>query len=144
MRKFTAMFLLLCLCTISFFGCLSTQHYEGATAGAIIGGVSGALLDKRNHWRGGAIGAGLGAILGATIVDVASKGSREAYDSGKRVEYRTEDNRGYYVAEPITDYYYKDPNTKCRKVSEKIYENGKIVKDTVKEICESTKTERYY
>lgn len=125
-------------------GQLSYQHYEGAGAGAIVGGVAGALLDKKNPWRGGVIGATVGAVFGATIADISIRGSREAYQTGRPVEYRTEDGRGYYRAEPTTDYYYKDPYTKCRKVSEKIWENGKLIRDTVKEVCESEKRERSY
>lgn len=123
---------------------IGQHHYEGAGAGALVGGIAGALLDRKNPWRGGVIGAGLGAVLGATIADISRKGSREAYESGRPVEYRTEDGRGYYRAEPTGDYYYKDPYTKCRKVSEKVWEDGRLVKDTVKEICESEKTERRY
>lgn len=125
-------------------GQFQQQHYEGAGAGAVVGGVAGALLDKKNPWRGGVIGAALGAVFGATIADISTRGSREAYQTGKPVEYRTEDGRGYYKAEPSSDYYYKDPYTKCRKVSEKVWEDGKLVKDTVKEICESEKQERSY
>ncbi|MCS7163783.1 MAG: glycine zipper 2TM domain-containing protein [Thermodesulfovibrio sp.] len=123
---------------------LQRQHYEGAAAGAVVGGVAGALLDKKNPWRGGVIGAGLGTVFGATIADISIRGSREAYQTGKPVEYRTEDGRGYYRAEPTSDYYYKDPYTKCRKVSEKIWENGKLIKETVKEVCESEKHEKTY
>lgn len=125
-------------------GQLQQQHYEGAGAGAVVGGIAGALLDSKNPWRGGVIGAGLGAVLGATLADISVRGSREAYQSGKPVEYRTEDGRGYYRAEPVSDTYYKDPYTKCKKVSEKVWENGKLIKDTVKEVCESEKQERSY
>ncbi|WP_028844336.1 glycine zipper 2TM domain-containing protein [Thermodesulfovibrio thiophilus] len=125
-------------------GQLSQYHYEGAGTGAVVGGAAGVLLDKHNRWRGGVIGAGLGALFGATLADISVRGSREAYQSGGPVEYKTEDGRGYYKAEPASDYYYKDPSTKCRKVSEKVWEDGKLVKDTVKEICESEKQERIY
>ena len=127
-------------------GCVTLQqhHYEGAGAGALVGGVAGALLDKKNPWRGGVIGAGLGAVFGATLADISTRGSREAYQTGRPVKYRTEDGRGYYRAEPASDIYYKGPHTKCRKVSEKVWENGKLVRDTVKEICESEKQERIY
>ncbi|MCX8034013.1 MAG: glycine zipper 2TM domain-containing protein [Thermodesulfovibrio sp.] len=143
MKKIAFILVVLMLFTISC-GQLQQQHYEGAGIGALVGGVAGALLDKKNPWRGGVIGAGLGAVLGATIADISKRGSREAYQSGRPVEYRTEDGRGYYRAEPTSDYYYKDPYTKCRKVSEKVWEDGKLVKDTVKEICESEKQERSY
>ncbi len=140
--------LALVLALLMFFtwscGQLQTHHYEGAGAGAVVGGVAGALLDHKNPWRGGVIGAALGAVLGATIADISVRGSREAYQSGRPVEYRTEDGRGYYRAEPQSDYYYRDPYTKCRKVRERVWENDRLVKDTVKEVCESEKYERSY
>lgn len=34
-------------------GQLQQQHYEGAGAGAVIGGIAGALLDKKIHGAGG-------------------------------------------------------------------------------------------
>jgi hypothetical protein len=120
------------------------QHYEGAGAGAVIGVNCGSSFRQKKSMARGVIGAGLGAVFGATIADISTRGSREAYQTGKPVEYRTEDGRGYYRAEPASDYYYKDPYTKCRKVSEKVWENGRLVKDTVKEICESEKQERTY
>ncbi|MEJ5227312.1 glycine zipper 2TM domain-containing protein [Thermodesulfovibrio sp.] len=143
MKKIALLMSLLLLLTVSC-GQLQQQHYEGAGAGAVVGGIAGALLDSKNPWRGGVIGAALGGVFGATIADISTRGSREAYQSGRPVEYRTEDGRGYYRAEPASDYYYKDPQTKCRKVSEKVWENGKLVKDSVKEVCESEKQERSY
>jgi len=125
-------------------GQLQQQHYEGAGIGTVIGGIAGALLDHKNPWRGGVIGAALGAVFGATIADISTRGSHEAYQTGRTVEYHTDDGRGYYRAEPVSDYYYRDPYTKCRKISERVWENGQIVRDTVKEVCESTKYERGY
>lgn len=122
----------------------SRYHYEGAAGGAAVGGVAGALLDSKNHWRGGVIGAALGAIAGATIADVSVRGSRDAARSGNPVEYRTEDNRGYYRAEPVGQPYYPNEHTKCRKVNERVWEDGRLVKDTIKEICEGERYERRY
>lgn len=143
MKKVALLMAFVILVTTACAG-VGQHHYEGAGAGALVGGVAGALLDRKNPWRGGVIGAGLGAVFGATIADISTRGSREAYQSGRPVEYRTEDGRGYYRAEPTSDYYYKDPYTKCRKVTERVWENGKLVKETEKEICESEKVERRY
>lgn len=113
---------------------------EGAATGGAIGGITGAILDHRNPWRGGVIGAVLGAIAGATIADISVRGSREAYRTGRPVEYTTEDGRGRYYAEP-GDY---DARTRCRKVHEKVWEDGRLVKDQVREVCEGMKQERGY
>ncbi|MCE5311661.1 MAG: glycine zipper 2TM domain-containing protein [Nitrospiraceae bacterium] len=137
------MCLLLILVFVSVTAC-ATHQYEGGTAGGIFGGIAGALLDHKNPWRGGVIGAGLGALAGATIADISVRGSRQAATTGQPAVYRTEDGRGMYWAEPAGDVYYPNENTKCRKVQERVYENGQLVKDTVKEVCESTKTEKRY
>jgi len=116
------------------------HQYGGATAGGAIGGVTGAILDSRNPWRGGVIGAVLGAMAGATIADISVRGSREVYVTGRPVEYATEDRRGRYYAEPL-EY---DTRTRCRKVREKVWEDDRLVRDTVREVCEGEKIERRY
>lgn len=128
---------------ISFFALASgcTQyHTQGAAVGGAAGGVAGALLDKKNPWKGGIIGAALGAILGATITDVSMKASQEAAATGKPVQYKTEDGRGVYRADPV-DY---NAQTNCHKVHETVWEDGKIVKDQMREVCEGDKTEQRY
>jgi len=105
-----------------------------------MGGIAGAMLDRKNPWRGGVIGAALGALAGATISDVSAQGGREAAEMGRPVEYRTEDGRGVYRAEPMGG----NVTTRCRKVRERVYENDRLVRDHVREICEGEKYERRY
>ncbi len=120
-------------------GC-TQYHARGAGAGGAVGGAAGALLDRKNPWRGGVIGAVLGAIAGATLTDISMRASQEAVVSNKPVEYRTTDGRGVYRAEPV-DY---DAHTKCHKVHERAWEDGKLVKDKIREVCEGEKFERRY
>jgi hypothetical protein len=131
----------------SIAGCasmgLNQSHYEGAGVGAALGGATGALLNKKNPWQGGVIGAGLGAVFGASIVEITKKGSAEAARTGRPVEYRTEDGKGVYRAEPVGEQY-GDERTTCRKVRERIYEGDKLTKDVVKEVCTGEKTSREY
>ncbi len=124
------------LAILALFAVTACTEYEqgGALTGGAIGGVAGALLDHKNPWRGGLIGAGLGAIAGATIADISNRGSREVYEAGRPVEYRTEDGRGRYYAEPM-DY---DSRTRCRRVHERVWEDDRLVKDQVREVCESS------
>ncbi|MBM4139892.1 MAG: glycine zipper 2TM domain-containing protein [Nitrospira sp.] len=138
MKKVISLIVILSLIGLTF-GC-TQYHAQGAGAGAAVGGVAGALLDRKNHWRGGVIGAALGALAGATFVDVSMRATREAAYSGRPVEYRTEDGRGVYRSEPL-DY---DARTKCRKVQERAWEDGNLVKDQIKEVCEGEKYERRY
>ncbi len=133
------------IAVISLFGLLLScagmdRKTQGAGVGAGVGGVAGALLDSKNPWRGGVIGAALGAIFGASIADISSKASQESVQTGRPVEYRTTDGRGVYRADPV-DY---NARTNCHKVQERVWEDGKIVKDEIKEICEGEKTEQRY
>lgn len=136
-QKFLLVFLSSALLTMA--ACAPYQT-PGSTAGGAMGGIAGAILDSRNPWRGGIIGAALGALAGATISEVSVQGSRQAVSAGRPVEYRTEDGRGFYRADPI------EPRgqTRCRKVRERIYENDRLVKDRIKEVCEGEKYERGY
>ena len=120
-------------------GC-TTYQAQGGMAGGAMGELAGAILDHRNPWRGGVVGAVLGSVAGATISEISVRGSQEAVGAGRPVEYRTDDGRGYYRAEPLEPRGH----TRCRKVRERIYENDRLVKDHVKEVCEGEKYEERY
>jgi len=137
MKTIVSLFLVLSMLGLTF-GC-TPYHAQGAGAGAAIGGVSGAVLDSKNPWRGGVIGGVLGAIAGATIADVSLRASQEAAAANRPVQYRTEDGRGVYMADPVG----YDERTKCRKIHEKVWEDGRLVKDQVREICEERYERRY-
>ncbi|WP_298438446.1 glycine zipper 2TM domain-containing protein [Geobacter sp.] len=136
-RKGVTLLLLASLTVTS--GCTTYQTQGGVTGGAM-GGIAGAILDRRNPWRGGVVGAVLGSVAGATISEISVRGSQEAAGAGRPVEYRTEDGRGYYRAEPLEPLRH----TRCRKVRERIYENDRLVKDHIKEVCEGEKYEERY
>jgi outer membrane lipoprotein SlyB len=121
------------------FGC-TEYHAQGAGAGAALGGIAGALLDHRNPWRGGVIGAAIGGVAGATLTDISMRASKEAANEGRPVEYRTTDGRGVYRADPV-EY---NAQTKCHKVQERVWEDGRLVKDQVREVCEGDKYENRY
>ncbi len=102
-------------------------QYRGGVAGGAVGGIAGAILDSRNPWRGGVVGATLGAIAGATIADISAQGAREAANVDRPVEYRTDDQRVYYYAEPVG----YDSRNHCRRVRERIYEDGRLVRERI-------------
>jgi hypothetical protein len=138
MKKIFALVIILSL-SVVLYGC-TQYHAQGAGAGAAVGGIAGALLDHKNPWRGGVIGAALGGVAGATITDISMRASQEAAASGKPVEYRTTDGTGVYRADPIG----YTAETKCHKVRERTWENDQLVKDQIREVCESDKTEPTY
>lgn len=111
-----------------FLTACAPYQYQGGMTGGMMGGIAGALLDPRNPWRGGVVGATLGAVAGTTIAEISVQGAREAAYADRPVEYRTEDRRGYYYAEPVG----YDAHSHCRKVRERIYEDGQLVRERVK------------
>jgi len=137
-RKIASLILVLSL--LGLGACATNYQYEGAAVGGAMGGLAGAFLDDSNPWRGGVIGAALGAVFGATIADVSVRGSQEAAYYGRPVEYRTEGGRGVYRADPIQ----YNPRTKCHKVQERTWEDGRLVRDQIREVCESNKVEDRY
>lgn len=138
MKKIITLLLVLSLLG-PVFGCTEYQA-QGAGTGEVLGGLTGAVIDNRNPWRGGVIGAALGGVAGATIADISMRASRETASSGKPVEYRTEDGRSVYRAIPVET----DERTKCKKVQERVWEDGNLVKDQIREVCEGEKFERRY
>ncbi len=113
MKSGKKVLLLLVAVMVVFASCVAyeqpTPAVRGGAIGAGVGGLAGALLDRGNPWRGGIIGGALGAVLGATLGDISDRASREAAQSNAPVEYRTEDGRGRYYAEP-SGY---DAQTRC-------------------------------
>jgi len=104
---------------------------SGGVSGGAMGGIAGMILDSRNPWRGGVIGATLGAIAGATIADISAEGARQAATAGRPVEYQSEDRRARYYAEPVG----YEPGSRCKRVREKTYVDGQLVKKRVVVIC---------
>jgi outer membrane lipoprotein SlyB len=129
--KTTALYLALATATPLLSSCMPHQQ-AGGTAGAYMGGIAGAILDSRNPWRGGVVGAALGALAGATIADVSVQGAREAAKAQRPVHYRTDDSRAVYYADP--EGY--DDSRRCRRVREKVYVDGELVKRRTVVICD--------
>ena len=96
--------------TILSSGCATPQGVQGAGLGAVVGGVSGALIDRGNPLRGAAIGGGLGAVLGGGLGDIA--GSSQGYNPPPQQDYYPPSNqyyRGYYPPPPRHGYYAPPP-----------------------------------
>jgi hypothetical protein len=136
-------FIILLFAAVLIAGCYpypQTGAERGGAAGAGFGGFAGAILDRENPWRGGLIGAAIGGLFGATLGDISDRGAYESARNDAPVEYLTENGRGRYRADP-EDY---DPRTKCHRIRERVWEDGRLVKDRVKEVCESEMREKRY
>jgi len=99
-------------------------HAQGTGAGATLGGISGALLDSKNPWRGGIIGAAVGRVAGATLTDISMRASQEAAKKNRLVEYRTTDGSRIYRTDPVG----YNAQTKCHKVRERIWGDDQLKK----------------
>jgi len=138
MKKIVSLITVLALLVLTA-GC-TPYHHTGAGIGSAFGGAAGAIIDDENSWRGFFIGATLGALVGATLADVSLQASHEAAAAGKPVVYRTTDGRSLYRADPV-EYNLQ---TKCHKVQERVWEDGRLVKDEIREVCEGQKVEEKY
>ncbi len=114
-----------------------TPESQGAGAGAILGGIAGGFI---GGWRGAVIGGVLGAVAGATITDITVQAAREAVIYDHPVEYRSDNDR--YIVRSEPEGY--DQHTRCYKVHERIWDEGRLIKDQIKEVCKSTRYEDRY
>ena len=128
------------ICFAALLASCTAYHAQGAGAGGIIGGIAGALIDKKNPWRGAVIGGALGAVAGATITDISMRASQEAAQTGKVVNYQSEDGSKWVRAEPVSH----NARTKCTKVHLTQSDNGKVISDEIKEECRGEKTTSDY
>ena len=91
------------------------------------------LVEMTNTWRGGAIGASLGnPIEGKKINEISAQASREAAREGKPVAYLSLDGFQRVETYPVG----KGQSTQCRLVREQIFQEGKLIRDEVKEVCQ--------
>ena len=118
----------------------SKRTYEGATTGAALGSVAGLLIDKDNRWRGAVIGGLIGAALGGSLTEISQRASREAAAEGRPVAYESNDGFQRVEATPVA----YNSHTNCHKVRERVWQDGELVKDQVKEVCDSEKSEPVY
>lgn len=146
-RRLVLIFMAVNLASSAFFvsSCATVQPtsqrtYEAAGVGAALGSVAGLLIDRHNRWRGAVIGGLIGAAIGGTVTEISQRAAREAAYEGRPVAYQSSDGFQRVEATPIG----YDANTKCHKVRERIWQEGKLVKDEVREVCESDRKEPGY
>ncbi len=142
MRKYLIGILL----TLSLFP-VSCAHYPhdryNTQAGAAVGAGAGALIGQAigGNTEGTLIGLAAGTIIGALVgnaVDQDYQAARDAAQYGKPVIYY--DKSGHAV-EAIPEGT-NDPN--CKRVRKRIWENGKLIKETVEEVCGPPPPPAYY
>ncbi len=128
------------------FGVLlaSCAHYPpdryNTQKGAVIGAGAGALLGQAigRNTEGTLIGLAAGTIIGALVgnaVDQDYQAAREAAAYEKPVIYY--DRKGSAVEAipgPVDD------KTNCSKVTKRVWQDGKIVSETVEEVCREPET----
>ncbi len=107
------------------------RTYEGAGVGAAVGAGAGALIDKNNRWRGAVIGGALGAILGGTLTEISSRAAREAVAENRPVSYQSTDGWQRVDAHPQGSHGPRG----CPQVQERVYQNGQLVQERIREIC---------
>ena len=118
---------------ISIFSCAAPQDryntQTGALLGAGIGAVAGQAIGRDTHAT--LIGAEIGTLLGSILGNAADQNAAAVKEAGSRQAVYYDNNRGNLESVPLRQ---KNP---CRKVTRRIWENGRMVKETVEEICET-------
>ncbi len=119
---------------------------ENIALGTAAGAAIGASVSK-NKWKGAVIGGILGAAVGEAFHQIQQQAINEAIREQKPVAYQRKTSNGWQrvEAEPISSPYYNPrQHTKCQKVHIRIIENGKLIKDRIKEVCRGFKETNEY
>ena len=90
------------------------------------------LIEKTNTWRGGAIGASLGNPIEGNIIQISSRASREAAREGRPTVFLSLDGFQRVETFPVG----KGKSAQCRRVRERIFQEGKLIRDEIKEACQ--------
>lgn len=136
MKKIASV-LMLVVFLLANASCVSPRYnarhtrYRGAGRVGLAGGIVGALLDRRNRWRGGLIGFFAGLLIEATLNEIALKANKEAAASGEPVEYKSDDGRQVYRAEPVN----YEPGRKCGMVEGWTWEDGELIDKKEEYVC---------
>lgn len=139
-KRSVALVMSVFLCAFALASCSTIESYHGAGIGGAIGAIAGALIDRGNMWRGAAIGAALGAALGGTVTEISRKAATEAAERGEPVTYRSEDGKDYIEARPLG----YNARTDCSKVQERVWQDDRLVKNQITEVCRGQKREPRY
>ena len=139
MRKLLTLILIIAL--IFTISCAETNNprvVDSAMLGAALGGAAGAMLPKsKNRWRSGVIGAAIGAAAlgGMAAIEEAE---REAVRQNRPVVINQ--NGSTTRIDPLPT----NQKTRCRKIRRRTWRNGRLVSDTIEEVCNSEKVENSY
>ncbi len=124
-----------------------TTESENVALGTALGAGIGSAVTK-NRWKGAVIGGAIGALAGEAMYQIQQKAAQEAVQSQKPVVYQRDTGNGGWQrveASPVGQPTYNpQEHTKCQKVHIREIENGKVVKDTIKEVCKGYKETNTY
>ena len=131
--------LMVALLLLSLVSCtsMSSRRYntqKGAAIGAGLGALTGQAL---GHDTGSTlIGAGVGTLMGAIVGNAIDQSHQAAIDNSGT-------NHQYYAYPPqvtpsagYRPYPSYSANSKpCRMVTERIWEDGRLIRETSREVC---------
>ncbi len=111
--------------------------------GALIGAGAGALMGQAigHDTEGTLMGLAAGTVLGALVGNAMDQDYGTARDAAlyERVGYY--DNQGGAVETIPSEV---NQQTNCHKVTKRIWKDGKLVKETIEEVCEGEKQSGEY
>jgi len=143
-RRFAVFFIIIVFSAAIFSSCTSRE--ESTALGTGLGAAIGASISK-NKWKGAVIGGAIGAAAGAAFSQIQQQAVDESINKQKPVIYRRNTNNGWQQVEAAPasrQYYNPSRHTKCQKVHIKIINNGRLVKDRIKEVCKGVKETNEY
>ncbi len=111
---------------------------KGAAIGAGFGALTGQIIG--HNARSTLLGAAVGTMVGA----VAGNAADQNYQASREASYNT---YAPYNSHPVSYGRavpaYSDPG-KCRTITRRTWQNGRVISETTEEICEGSRYSRDY
>lgn len=103
--------------SLTLAGCMQSAPSKTTTMGGL-GAVTGAVLNQGNPWQGALIGGAIGA-LGGNMLE------------------KSDNERDYQRQQSM-------PRTDCQKVRVIKQDKGRVISDTIEEVCRGNQTTNSY
>jgi hypothetical protein len=131
LKKRIPFFFIIGFSLVVLSACSAEKPYQTTDSKKSSGTAEPALIDKNSSWRGAVIGGALGETVEGSVTEISTRAAREAAKGNKPVAYQSNDGFQRVEAHPTEE----GSTPKCRKIREQIYQEGKLVRDEVREVC---------
>jgi hypothetical protein len=130
-KKFLARFLLPAGIVLLFMGCAGVEgDHSPKVPGVIVD--TGTLVDQEKSWRGMVLGGAFSPAIKGKISEISRRAGEEAIRKKMPIVYLSTDGFQRLEVQSLEG----EPKDRCPLIRERTYQDGTLVREEVKPVCE--------